>query len=86
VLGIAAGINDAPQSFYFERVRANNRALTHILYHQGHNFRMKRYTISLTKALYPVIGGKFKKYPIRASVMGRWILDHIGFDIRNFHG
>jgi hypothetical protein len=42
---------------------------------------MKRYRISLTKTLYPVVGGDFYEYEVRPSEMGWWILNYICFDI-----
>jgi hypothetical protein len=85
VLGIAAGVNDAPHAFNFEGVAADDVTFTQILNHQSDRAGREGQTVGFTNTLDAAVGGELDKDEVGASVMGWWVGNDKGFEVGDFH-
>ena len=85
VLGIARGIDGAPQVLDAEGVRAHHEALTDVLHQAGYRAHVKGHPIGLAHALDAIGGVELEENPIAAPVIGLWVAYHKGLETSNLH-
>ena len=85
MLGVAAGVDDAPETLDLERFPSDDIAFHHVLDQLCDLVWMKRDSVDFSKAFNLIVCGQLQEDEIGSSVVGWRISYDVGLEIGNLH-
>jgi len=86
VLGVAGGVDTAPDRLDIMRVLLEEVALEDVLQHAANHFRVERQAIGLADPVHVVVGGELDEDEITSTDTGLRVADDEGAQLGQFHG